>query len=161
MSAAMPPAVHSGERSVPYPDLLRHAGQFARGYDGLGIGAGDGVAVLLRNDPVFLEASLGTVVLGATPIPINWHWHAEEVGYLLRDCNARALVVHDDLYPGVADAVPEGLPVIGVPTPPEPKATSRVGDAAPVGHGYETWTTELEPWDQEPEQAPSSVIYTS
>src|SRR3954451_2788979 len=130
----MAPSVHSGDRSVPYAELLRHAGQFARGYDGLGIGAGAGVAVLLRNDPVFLEASLGTVVLAATPVPINWHWHAEEVGYLLRDCDARALVVHDDLYPGVAAGLLEGLPVIGVPTPPELKATSRVGDAEPVGH---------------------------
>src|SRR5213592_921414 len=115
----MAPAVHSGERSVLYPDLLRHAGQFARGYDNLGIAAGDGVAVLLRNDPVFLEASLGTVALGATPVPINWHWHAEEVGYLLRDSGARALVVHDDLYPGVAAAVPDDVAVIGVPTPRE------------------------------------------
>src|SRR4051794_24207425 len=157
----MPPAVHSGERSVPYPDLLRHAGQFARGYDGLGIGAGDGVAVLLRNDPVFLEASLGTVALGATPVPINWHWQAEEVGYLLRDCEARALVVHDDLFPAIADAVPDGLPVIGVPTPPELRSAYRVGDAEPVGHRYERWIDELAPWDQAPERAPSSVIYTS
>src|SRR4051794_5969046 len=157
----MPPAVHSGERSVPYPDLLRHAGQFARGYDGLGIGAGDGVAVLLRNDPVFLEASLGTVALGATPVPINWHWQAEEVGYLLRDCEARALVVHDDLFPAIADAVPDGLPVIGVPTPPELRSAYRVGHAEPVGHRYERWIDELAPWDQAPEQAPSSVIYTS
>src|SRR3954451_9820759 len=157
----MTPGVHSGDRTVPYADLLRHAGQFARGYDSLGIGAGDGVAVLLRNDPVFLEASLGTVVLGATPVPINWHWHAEEVGHLLRDCAAKALVVHDDLYAGVADAVPEDLPVIGAPTPPEIRATHRVGDAEPVGHRYESWLADLEPWDQAPEQAPSSVIYTS
>jgi long-chain acyl-CoA synthetase len=157
----MTPGVHSGDRTVPYAELLRHAGQFARGYDGLGIGAGDGVAVLLRNDPVFLEASLGTVVLGATPVPINWHWHAQEVGYLLRDAGARALVVHDDLFPAIADAVPDGMMVIGVPTPPEIRAAYRVGDAEPVGHRYERWIDELAPWDQAPEQAPSSVIYTS
>jgi long-chain acyl-CoA synthetase len=157
----MTPAVHCGERSVAYPELLRHAGQFARGYDGLGIGTGDGVAVLLRNDPVFLEASLGTVVLGATPVPINWHWHAQEVGYLLRDSGARALVVHDDLFPAVADAVPDDMPVIGVPTPPEIRSAYEIGPPEPVGHRYESWVAELAPWDQAPEQAPSSVIYTS
>jgi long-chain acyl-CoA synthetase len=158
----MTPGVHSGERTVPYPELMRHAGQFARGYDSLGIGAGDGVALLLRNDPVFLEASLGTVALGATPVPINWHWHAQEVGYLLRDCGARALVVHDDLFAAVAGAVPDDLPVIGVPTPPELRATYGLGTTAePVGHRYERWIAELEPWDQAPERAPSSVIYTS
>src|SRR3954452_5387515 len=110
----MTPGVHSGERTVPYPELMRHAGQFARGYDSLGIGAGDGVALLLRNDPVFLEASLGTVGVGAPRGPINCHWRAQEVGCLLRDCGARALVVHVDLFPGVADAVPDDLPVVGV-----------------------------------------------
>src|SRR3954469_19808018 len=143
----MTPGVHSGDRTVPYAELLRHAGQFARGYDGLGIGAGDGVAVLLRNDPVFLEASLGTVVLGATPVPVNWHWHAEEVGYLLRDAGARALVVHDDLFPAVAGAAPDGMPVIGLPPPPEIAAAYRITDAEPVGaHRYESWISDLEPW---------------
>ena len=158
----MTPAVHSGDRSVPYAEVMRHAGQLARGYDQLGVGAGDGVAVLLRNDVAFLEASLGTVALGATPVPINWHWHAQEVGYLLRDAGARALVVHDDLYPGVAAAVPDDVAVIGVPTPPELAAAYRAGAALPAGaHRYERWLDELEPWDQPPEQAPNSVIYTS
>src|SRR3954454_15366075 len=121
----MAPAVHSGERSVPYAEVVRHAGQLARGYDGLGVGAGDRVALLLRNDVAFLEASLATVVLGATPVPINWHWHAQEVGYLLRDAGARALVIHDDLFAAIAAAVPEGMPVIGVPTPPEIRSAYR------------------------------------
>src|SRR3954454_2156999 len=145
----MPPAVHSGERSVPYPDLMRHAGQFARGSDGLGVGAGDSVAVLLRNDPVFLEASLGTVVLGASPVPINWHWHAQEVGYLLRDCGAKALVVHDDLLPPIPGAAPDDVEFIGVPTPPE--ICAAYGLQAPPApadaHRYERWLDELAPWD--------------
>jgi long-chain acyl-CoA synthetase len=158
----MGPGVHSGERSVPYAELLRHAGQFARGYDGLGVGAGDSVAVLLRNDPSFLEASLGTVVLGANPVPINWHWHAQEVGYLLRDCEAKALVVHDDLLGAIARAVPDGVEVIGVPTPAEVCAAYGLTAPAPAdAHRYERWLDELKPWDQAPEQAPSSVIYTS
>jgi long-chain acyl-CoA synthetase len=153
----MTPGVHSGERSFPYG-----AGQVARGYDGLGIGAGDGVALLLRNDVAFLEASLATVALGATPIPINWHWHAQEVGYLLRDSGACALVVHDDLFGAVAAIVPGDMPVIGVPTPPEIRdAYGLRTPAEPVGHRYERWLEELDPWDQAPEQAPSSVIYTS
>src|SRR3954468_4075715 len=128
----MTPGVHSGERSVPYGEVVRHAGQLARGYDGLGIGAGDGVALLLRNDVAFLEASLATVVLGATPVPINWHWHAQEVGYLLRDSGARVLVVHDDLHPAIAGAVPEGVQVVGVPTPPELAAAYRLASAPPA-----------------------------
>src|SRR3954451_10777178 len=115
----MEPAVHSGERSVAYPELFGRAARVARGYDALGVGAGDSVALLLRNDIAFLEASLGCAVLGANPVPINWHWQRSEVAYLLRDSGARALVVHDDLWPAVASAVPGGVDAIGVATPPE------------------------------------------
>src|SRR3954451_2468669 len=115
----MQPAVHSGDRSVTYPELFARVARAAGGYDSLGVAAGDSVALLLRNDIAFLEASLGCAVLGATPVPINWHWQAGEVAYLLRDSGARALVVHDDLWPAVASAVPGGVDAIGVATPPE------------------------------------------
>src|SRR3954470_17985638 len=151
----MGPGVHSGERFVPYGELLRHAGQFARGYDEIGIGTGDSVAVLLRNDPVFLEASLGTVVLGATPVPINWHWRADEVGYLLRNSGAKAVVVHDDLHPAVADAIPAGVEVIGVPTPPEGAAAYGLAGAAPAdAHRHERSVHALAPRAQAAAPAP-------
>src|SRR3954469_9811036 len=111
----MQPGVHSGERSVPYPEMFANAGRVARGLARLGVGAGDSVALLLRNDIAFLEASLATVVLGANAVPINWHWRDEEVGYLLGDSDAKVLVGHDDLLAGIA--VPAGVEVLGVPTP--------------------------------------------
>jgi hypothetical protein len=30
-------------------------------------------------------------------VPVNWHCTAEEAAYILRDCDARAVVVHADL----------------------------------------------------------------
>ena len=153
------PGVHSGERFVPYPEVFANAGRLARGFAELGVGAGDSVALLLRNDVAFIEASLATVVLGANAVPINWHWRDEEVGYLLGDCDARVLVGHDDLL-GALD-VADGLEVVGVPVPPEIAAAYQVGESAPVGHRYETWLRELEPWGEPPERAPLSVIYTS
>src|SRR5437763_7138103 len=125
----MEPGVHSGERSVTYPERFGRAARAARGYDAFGVGAGDRVALLLRNDIAFLEASLGCAVLGATPVPINWHWRADEIAYLLRDSGAIGLVVHDDLWPAVAGAVPAGVEVVGVPTPPEGSAAYGVAAA--------------------------------
>src|SRR3954463_10937413 len=110
-------AVHSGERSVPYMEMFANAGRIARGLSQLGVGAADSVALLLRNDVAFIEASLASVVLGANAVPVNWHWRDEEVAYLLGDCEAKALVVHDDLLGAVT--VPGGVEVVGVPVPPE------------------------------------------
>src|SRR3954454_10795559 len=156
----MEAGVHSGERSVPYPEMFANAGRIARGLSQLGVGAGDSVALLLRNDVAFLEASLGAVVLGANAVPVNWHWRDEEVGYLLGDCEAKVLVGHDDLLAGIG--APAGLEVLGVPTPPEIRAAYGIGEAEPAGgHRYEAWLRELGPWCQPPETAPLSVIYTS
>jgi long-chain acyl-CoA synthetase len=150
---ANPPGVRCGERFESYPQLFGAATRVARGYAEVGIepGAGDRIALLLRNDIAFVEATLGAAALGAVPVPINWHWKAQEVGYLLRDSEARALVVHADLLGAVADAIPAGIEVVVV--------GSQEGFAD--AHSYERWRTELEPWDEAPERAPMSVIYTS
>jgi len=156
----MVPGVHSGDRFVPYPELYAHAARVARGYDDLGVEPGDSVALLLRNDIAFLEASLGCAVLGANPVPINWHWQRSEVAYLLGDCEAKVLVGHDDLLADIA--VPEGPEIVGVPTPPEIRATYGISEPEPAGgHRYEAWLRDLEPWGEAPETAPLSVIYTS
>src|SRR4051812_9696947 len=156
----MEAGVHSGERSVPYPEMFANAGRIARGLSQLGVGAGDSVALLLRNDVAFLEASLAAVVLGANAVPVNWHWRDEEVGYLLGDCEAKVLVGHDDLLAGIG--APAGLEVLGVPAPPEIRAAYGIAEPEPAGgHRYETWLRDLEPWGEAPETAPLSMIYTS
>src|SRR4051794_3775323 len=154
------PGVHSGERSVPYPEVFANAGRLARGLADLGVGAGDSVALLLRNDVAFIEASLASVVLGANAVPVNWHWRDEEVAYLLGDCEAKVLVGHDDLLGALT--VPDGLEVLGVPVPPELRAAYGLTETAPAdGHRYEDWLRDLDPWGEAPETAPLSVIYTS
>ena len=78
----------------PSPSALLRA---ASGFAALGVRQGDCVALLLRNDFAFLEASLAAVRLGAYAVPINWHFKADEVAYVLADCGAKVLVAHADL----------------------------------------------------------------
>ncbi len=63
----------------------------------LGLCDGDVVAIMLRNDIACLEAVLITRLAGTYSCPINWHYKADEAGFILRDCNAKALIVHADL----------------------------------------------------------------
>ncbi len=101
--------VRCAGRFTTYPDLFARALRASTGLLELGVGPGDRVALLLRNSIEFLEASIATVPLGASAVPINWHWRGEEVAHVLSDSGAKVLVVHADLWPAIAQSVPEGL----------------------------------------------------
>jgi long-chain acyl-CoA synthetase len=109
----------SGERLLSRAQLGDHVLRAAAGFDALGVGQGASVALLMRNDFAFFEVSLAAMRLGAYAVPINWHFKADEVGYILRDCDARVLVVHRDLLPAIQEAIPEGTACLVVQTPPE------------------------------------------
>src|SRR6184192_374720 len=106
--------VRCGDRFSTYPELFGRALRATRGLHELGIGAGDRVALLLRNSIEFLEASIATVPLGASAVPINWHWRSEEIAHVLGDSRAKALVVHADLWPEIADSVPDAMSIVFV-----------------------------------------------
>lgn len=152
----------SGDRSITRDAMQARIRRAASGFAGMGIGAGDGVALLLRNDFAFLEASHAASLIGAYAVPINWHWKPEEVAYLLRDCDARAVVVHADLLPLLSEA-PADLPVLVVRTPPEcATAYGLTPDDGPwPGEEWEAWLARHAPWDRPAEAPRESMIYTS
>jgi long-chain acyl-CoA synthetase len=158
--------VRCGERFTSYPDLFARALRATRGLHELGIGAGDRVALLLRNSIEFLEASIATVPLGASAVPINWHWRGDEIAHVLLDSGAKVLVVHADLWPAIAPSVPDGLAVVVVPGDGHgADGGGTDGDGAaqlPAGAlRWPDWLAGNEPWEQPPEGAPVSIIYTS
>jgi long-chain acyl-CoA synthetase len=154
----------SGDRRLSHPELQQRAQRAAAGFRALGVGEDQTVALLLRNDFPYVEASLGAGLIGALATPINWHFTAVEAGYILADCGARALVVHADLWPTIAPAVPAGLPVFIVPPPPEIRAAYRISDAAAaVPAGMTSWDEFLAKHTslELPQASPRSMIYTS
>jgi long-chain acyl-CoA synthetase len=143
-------AVRCGASEASYPELFGVALRASRGLAGLGVGAGDRVALLLRNSLEFLQASIATVPLGASAVPINWHWRGEEIAHVLSDSRAKVLVMHADLWPAIEGRVPEGVTLVSVGEGEVPGAI-----------GWEPWIAGLEPWLEAPEAAPMSIIYTS
>src|SRR4051794_873627 len=84
----------------------------AQGLDSAGVGEDDVVALMLRNEPAYLEAMLACRRIGAYHCPINWHFRAEEAGFILRDCGAKALVCSPELRVQIEDGIPAGLRVV-------------------------------------------------
>src|SRR5260221_1757405 len=157
--------VLSGQREISRATIVEHAARAATGFAALGIRAGDAVAVMLRNDFPFFEASFAAQRIGAYCVPVNWHGKAPEIAYVLQDCGAKAVVAHADLLPLLAPAVPPGVPVLVVPTPPEIAAAYGIGDALcrpPAGAIlWQDWLSPFAPMPEGPPGAISSMIYTS
>jgi long-chain acyl-CoA synthetase len=155
----------SGERALPAGDFDARVARAASGFAALDLNPGDCVALLLRNDFAFLVASLAAVRLGAYAVPINWHCKAEEVGYVLSDCGAKALVAHADLLAGVAGAVPAGVKVLAVETPPELRVSYGIApEACSVPSGvaeWDPWVAAQAVWQGPPLPQTASMIYTS
>ena len=155
----------SGARHLSKADLEDRALRAAQGLRKLGVGRGDAVALFLRNDFAFFEASLAAQRLGAYAVPINWHFKAEEIEYILKDCGARAFIVHADLWPTAEPAAPQGVSVFCVPTPPEIAETYHCQPAACVVpadvENWDSWVASHAPALDLPPPATESMIYTS
>jgi long-chain acyl-CoA synthetase len=155
----------SGGRELSQAQLLENVARAASGFSALGVGAEDTVAIMLRNDFPFFEASMAANSLGAHAVPINWHYQTEEAGYILRDSQAKVLVVHADLLPRVQAAIPEGVNTFVVPTPAEiqaaysiPPEESEPPASLPL---WNDWVSRQESQKLPPPPPPSSMIYTS
>ncbi|SFO48046.1 long-chain acyl-CoA synthetase [Pseudonocardia ammonioxydans] len=154
--------VISGDRHVTHDELADRVARASTVLDGYGVGAGTNVAIMLRNDIAFLEATYAVQALGAVPVPVNWHYRGDEVAYILADCAAAVLVVHADLLDQISGAVPETTAVLVVDTPPEiAKATGTDPVPAPVARSWNTAVAAVEPWTGEPRPSAASTVYTS
>jgi long-chain acyl-CoA synthetase len=157
--------VISGDREVTHERIIERAALAAGGFAALGVTPGDAVALVLRNDIAFFEASYAAQLLGAYCVPVNWHGTAAEIGYVLRDCAARAVVAHADLLPQVTPALPPGVALLVVPTPPEIARAYDIPSEAcappPGATHWEEWLGGCRPFDDPGAGVPTSMFYTS
>ena len=121
----------SGARSLSTEQLQDRAARAATGLASLGVGPGDLIAIYLRNDLTFFEASSAASLLGAYPTPVNWHYAETEAAYLFENSGASAIIIHADLVDGVRAVLPKGVAVLVVATPREIAQAYGI-DAAPV-----------------------------
>ena len=144
--------IRCGHRFRDYEDVRTHAGAVASGLAALGVTAGDRVAIYLHNQIAFIEASIGVGMLGAIPVPVNWHWQGAELAYLLDDSDSKAIFADTSLISTVEE-VAGSRALIEVAQESE-RPTGR----HPV---YEDWLAPQGPRSEPPSQAPLAMVYTS
>ncbi|OLN23817.1 long-chain fatty acid--CoA ligase [Domibacillus antri] len=98
-------------QSVTYRELNESVNRFAAGIQSAGMKKGDHMALLLGNSPQFIISLYGAMRAGVTVIPINPIYTPDEIGYILRNGDVKAVVLLDILLPAL-ETLNEHLPSI-------------------------------------------------
>src|SRR6202158_1020237 len=159
------PGIISGQRRRGHAEVADRAARMAGGFDGIGVKQGYSVCILIRNDIAFIEAACGVMQFGAYAVPVNWHFKPEEVHYILGDSGTRVLVAHADMLHQLRDAIPKGVTVLSVPTPPEILTNYKIDPdhLAPPDFAVdlESWLHAQQPYDGPARPQPANMISTS
>ncbi|HEY8573040.1 AMP-binding protein [Phenylobacterium sp.] len=78
-------------RERTFAEVNANANRIARLLRGAGLKAGDAVALVCSNRAEFVEVLAATLRTGLRITPVNWHLTADEIGYIINDCEAKAL----------------------------------------------------------------------
>jgi long-chain acyl-CoA synthetase len=154
-----------GDRRRTHAEVADRVARIAGGLHRLGVKQGDSVCILMRNDIAFIEAAYGAMRLGAYGVPVNWHFKPEEINYILKDSGTSVLIAHADMLHQLRDAIPPGVTVLSVATPPEVLATHKIDRdqlATPdFATDFEPWLAAQASYDGPVVPQPSNMIYTS
>ena len=108
------PTLSFGDQEITPPDLAIGSAKAADVLASIGIAEGDTFAVMLRNSPTLIEIMLAARQIGAYFVPLNWHFKANEAGYILRDSGAKALVINSDLLAQIYKGIPPDMLLLEV-----------------------------------------------
>jgi acyl-CoA ligase (AMP-forming) (exosortase A-associated) len=99
------PALTYGKASLNYGELQAAINDFSDGLIGLGLQRGERVAIYLEKRFETVIASFGAPAAGGTFVPLNPLLKAEQVAYILRDCNVRVLLTSPERLALLTDAL--------------------------------------------------------
>ncbi len=95
------------DQATTYQAFNERANQVANGLLKLGVQKGDRVAIYMHNIPLFLEAYYGVMRIGGIVIPLNPLYKAQEIAFILNDCEAKAAITVGMFYPAMQAAAAE------------------------------------------------------
>lgn len=145
-------ALYSDRGNVTFADLNAAANRIARLLRSQGIGAGDPVALLCSNREEFAAVRFAAHRTGVRLTPVNWHLTADEIAYIVDNCEARALFADA----GVGDAA-----AVAVAGNERVRLKVAIGGAIDGFDDYEAVLAGLEGSDIDAPVLGDSMLYTS
>lgn len=101
------PAVIAPAGNRSFAELHGNANRLAQAMRHAGLKPGDGVALFSGNRAEFVEVLMATQRSGLRLTPINSHLTAGEAAIIIRDCDARAVLVEAHLAGNLAPLLPD------------------------------------------------------
>jgi len=100
------PALTYSKTTLSYGELQEAIIRFASGLLGLGLQRGERVAIYLEKRFETVIASFGAPAAGGVFVPLNPLLKADQVGYILRDCNVRMLITSPERLAFLQETLP-------------------------------------------------------
>lgn len=91
-----------GKRKYTYKELDEIVGKYAAYFADKGLSKGDRVLLVCQNCPEFIFSYLGIIKAGGTVIPLNIMLTPEEIKYILKDAQAKMVVIHEKIAQAMA-----------------------------------------------------------
>ena len=121
---------------------------------GAGVASGDTVSLLCGNRCEAFEALTAAAHAGIRMVPVNWHWTAEELAYVLADSGSSVLIA-DDRY---TDIAVEGVAMLDHPL----ALAVLMSDTPPAGFiSLEEWLGAASAAEPDDQQFGGPMFYTS
>jgi long-chain acyl-CoA synthetase len=95
------------DRRLTYGEHDRLARALAASLAALGVERGDRVALVSANLPEWVIAFWAVAILGATLVPLNAWWKAEELEFGLQDSESKVLIADSRRLASLVDRLPE------------------------------------------------------
>src|SRR4029450_4972429 len=95
------PALVDERVTTPWRALDERTNRLIHALRAAGLRAGDTIALLAGNRRQYFEVMGAAMHAGLFGVPVNWHWVARELAYVVDNSDAVALVA-DDRFLGVA-----------------------------------------------------------
>ncbi|WP_416974148.1 AMP-binding protein [Streptomyces sp. 4F14] len=149
--AASPGVIDEPDQPAPpvagttYGGLAERVRAWQAGFDRLGVGEGERIAVVSHNSARLLELLFAVPMSGRIAVPVNFRLKREEIAYVVEQCGASVLLYDAE----VADSV-AGIPV------PHRFVLGEETDTRLMRFGVEP-----RPWAEPDEDATATINYTS
>src|SRR5215472_8419344 len=95
---------------MSYREFGKEVDRFRGGLASLGIGKGDVVAIIANNRIEWAVAAYATYGLGAAFVPMYEQQHVKDWEFIVKDCDAKVLVVANDVIADKTRSLLDGAP---------------------------------------------------
>jgi fatty-acyl-CoA synthase len=98
------------ERAMTFREWNNRSCRLANALASIGLSKGDRICILAYNCVEWMEIYAATAMAGLVAVPINFRLVGPEIEYIVKNCDAKALIVQDELLDAV-EAVRANLPI--------------------------------------------------